>query len=95
MRTTLAIAFTSLLALSAPAFAQSPGSPGATGTGMTGSGANTPGSGAVHPGDPAPGYQTRDNGMSEGRAAAPDEGMNPAAQHNANEWNNTVPRNNN
>jgi hypothetical protein len=90
MRTTLALALTSLLALSAPAFAQTPGSPGATGTGLTGSGTNPPGSGAVHPGDPD--YR---NGMSEGRAAAPDEGMNPAAQHNANEWNNTVPRNNN
>ena len=45
MRTTLAIAFTSLLALSAPALAQSAGSPDAAGTGLTGSGTNTPGSG--------------------------------------------------
>jgi hypothetical protein len=70
MRTTLAIAFTSLLALSAPAFAQSAGAPGATGAGTTGSGSNPPGSGAMHPGDP--GYQ--DQGMREGRAAAPNDG---------------------
>ena len=84
MRTTLAIAFTSLLALSAPALAQSAGAPNASGTGVTGSGTNTPGSGGVHAGDPA--YQNTDNGMREGRAAAPDDGLpaNGPARDNGN-----------
>jgi hypothetical protein len=81
MRTTLALAFTSLLALSAPAFAQSAGAPNPSGTGVTGSGSNTPGSGGVHAGDPA--YRNgQDSGMSEGRAAAPDDGMNNGAPRN-------------
>jgi hypothetical protein len=58
------------LALSAPAFAQSAGSPGAA---PAGSGSNTPGSGVEQNAPRATtGASNRmGNGMSEGRAAAP------------------------
>lgn len=75
MRPILAIAVTSMLALSAPAFAQSVGSPGAA---PGGSGSNTPGSGVVPNSNHPSGSQSlntngdMNNGMSEGRAAAPD-----------------------
>ncbi len=74
MRPILTLAVTSMLALSAPAFAQSVGSPGAA---PGGSGSNTPGSGVVPNSNHPSGSQTlntngqMNNGMSEGRAAAP------------------------
>lgn len=71
MRKTLLLPLTMMLAMSAPAFAQSAGSPGAA---PAGSGSNTPGSG-VQPNmqhtDENGAMNTMDNGMTEGRAAAP------------------------
>jgi len=76
------LAATSLLALSAPAFAQNAGAPGATGTGGSLTGSNTgTGFGPSYGGNwdqngPGPngGYNNGYNGgyMNEGRAAAPD-----------------------
>ena len=74
MRTIFAIAVTSVLALAAPALAQQAGAPGATGAGGSLTGSNPPGTAGV---TTAPHTGTRsmnkmNNGMSEGRAAAPD-----------------------
>lgn len=72
MKTTLILAAAAMMAISAPALAQSNGSPGAS---TAGSGSNTPGSG-VEPNTPhnANGAMMKNdgmktNGMSEGRAA--------------------------
>ena len=74
MRFVLTFAAVSLMALSAPAFAQSTGAPGAA---PAGSGSNTPGSG-VGPNKAhtdmkgtTGGMTNNGDGMSEGRAAAP------------------------
>ena len=73
MRTTFALAAAAMLALAAPAFAQSAGSPGAA---SSGSGANTPGSGvdkSTAHGDmngTVKGMKGNGNRMKEGRAAS-------------------------
>jgi len=78
MKTILALAATSLLALSAPAFAQSAGAPGATGANGCGLSGSNPGT-CMNNGfgdnfnSPPNGYYRNDRSyMNEGRAAAPD-----------------------
>jgi len=82
MKTTLALAASALLVLSASAFAQSAGTPGAigTGNGMSGSNPGTDYRNGAYRGDDfnsdAGGYRRYPDGegryLNEGRAAAPD-----------------------
>jgi hypothetical protein len=75
VKTILAIATVAVMAISAPAFAQSAGNAGATGTGATGSGSNTPGSGVDKSMTTAPSGGMQTGGatkMQEGRAVSRD-----------------------
>ena len=70
MRTTVAIALTSMMALSSAAFAQNAETPG-----MNGNGLNSTGN------MPARSTDTQSRGASEGRASAPDNGGRPGTAH--------------
>ncbi len=72
MKSIFAITTVALMAISAPAFAQSAGSTGATGDAGPLTGHNTPGSGVDKGMTAAPSGAMRKDGMQEGRAVSRD-----------------------